>query len=168
MHRRRVLTLSAGVVAALSGCSERSPASGSSETDTPDGPDIPTPSPTDTVDTSDQLSRQTARPAPYLGHFVLWNDDDERHRVGLEVSRDGAVVVDERRDLGPGVAADVENPIETQGVYSVVATVDGESRAAWEWRVSNCDSIEYLQVYVADATVEIRTMRQTVDPHPTC
>ncbi|WP_372911819.1 hypothetical protein [Salinigranum sp.] len=79
------------------------------------------------------------------------------------------MVVDERRDLGPGAAADVENPIETQGVYSVVSTVDGERRAEREWRVSNCDSVEYLQVFVDDdVAVEIRTKRQTVDPPPTC
>jgi hypothetical protein len=157
MHRRRVLTLSAGVVFILSGCSERGSGGIPVGTGTSTATEVPTDSPA-----------PTPAPARHLGGFVLWNDDDERHRVGLRISRDGTVLVDEQRDLGPGVAADVENPIETQGVYSVVATVDGERRAEREWRVSNCDSIEYLQVYVDDERVAVRTKRQTIDPHPTC
>ncbi len=158
MYRRRVLALTGAVVGALSGCSGRPSTGRTASTDTSASTGLPT-----------DASTTTPPPARHLGRFVLWNDDDERHRVGITVSRGDDVVVDERRDLGPGAAADVENPIETQGVYSVVSTVDGERRAEREWRVSNCDSVEYLQVFVDDdVAVEIRTKRQTVDPPPTC
>ena len=173
MNRRRYLALCTGVSALLTGCANRAPEASASEspsatdrpTSTPNGRATEPSSPTEPFPTEPP----TSAPAPHLGRFVLWNDDEERHRVGITVSREGEVVVDETRDLGPGVSADVENPIETQGVYEIVATVDGERRAAREWRVSNCDSIEYLQTYVGeDGEAEIRTMRQTIDPHPTC
>ncbi|AUV81744.1 hypothetical protein C2R22_08850 [Salinigranum rubrum] len=182
MNRRRYLALCAGI-AALPGCANRPPEPSETESDsttstspssTPsEAPATPTESPTVAGDApptdSSPTDPPTAAPASHLGWFVLWNDDDEPHRVTLTVSREARVILDETRDLSPGAAADVENPIETQGVYEVVATVDDERRAEREWRVSNCDSIEYLQVYVGeDGETEIRTMRQTIDPHPTC
>jgi hypothetical protein len=173
VNRRRLLVVGASTAGLLAGCSGRpsvaSPTSTSTPADsqTPVESSTPTDSPTPT-DGPDVSSNPTPRPAPHLGPFVLWNDDDERHRVTLTVS-DDSVVVDETRDLSPGDAADVENPIETQGVYTVVARVDGEKRAERTWRVERCASVEYLQLYVGDAgRVELRTMRQTVDPQPTC
>lgn len=154
-----MLALTGVVVGSLSGCSERPSTGGTARTDTSAGTELPT-----------EPSASTPPLARHPRRFVLWNDDDdERHRVGITVSQGDEVVVDERRDLDPGVAADVENPIETQGVYSVVAALGGERRVERAWRVSNCDSIEYLQVYVDDdAAVEVRTKRQTVDHPPTC
>jgi hypothetical protein len=170
MNRRRYLALCTGVSAPLAGCANRSAEPSESESGSPSATERQTSTSNGraTEPTSPTEPPSTAAPAPHLGRFVLWNDDDVRHRIGITVSREG-VVVDETRELGPGVSADVENPIETQGVYAVVATVDGERRAEREWEVSRCDSIEYLQVYVDDdGEGEIRTMRQTIDPHPTC
>ncbi|WP_142856875.1 hypothetical protein [Salinigranum halophilum] len=172
MRRRDNLALCAGVLAVVAGCSRNVPGASATATTTDGRRETQRRSPhspTATTTHGETPSAQGPAPAPHLGWFVLWNDGDERHRVGITVSRDGEVLVDERRDLGPGAAADVDNPIETQGVYSVVATVDGRERAEREWQVTNCESVEYLQVYVEDTdAVTIRTMRQTVDPPPTC
>ena len=173
VNRRRLLTLGVGLTAALSGCSERSPSG-----DTPpESRDESVPStitatsagPTEPAAAQSAPSDRTPGPAPHLGRFVLWNDDAERHRIGLSVSRGEEMLVDERRDLAPGDAVDVDNPIETQGTYAVVATVDGHRRAERVWRISDCESAEYLQVSVERTDeVTIRTMRRTVDPPPTC
>jgi hypothetical protein len=161
VNRRRLLVVGASAAGLLAGCSGRTSVASPTSASTP--ADSPTP-----TDRPGASSNPTPRPAPHLGPFVLWNDDDERHRVTLTVSDEG-VVVDETRDLPPGAAADVENPIETQGVYSIVGRVDGERRVERAWRVERCASAEYLQLYVGDAgRVELRTMRQTVDPPPTC
>jgi hypothetical protein len=148
----------------LAGCSGRSSVTSSTSTATSRSATT-SGTPTEGPETS---PAPTSGSAPHLGRFVLWNDDDERHRVTLVVSA-ADVVVDETRDLPPDTTADVDNPIETQGVYSVVARVDGERRAERTWRVERCASVEYLQLYVGDAgAVEIRTMRRTIDPPPTC
>jgi hypothetical protein len=155
VSRRRLLAVSASTACLLAGCNDRSAVT---------SPTSGTP-----TDAPEAQSRPTSRFAPHLGSFVFWNDDDERHRVTLTVSTAGDVVVDETRDLPPDTTADVENPIGTQGVYAVVARVDGERRAERTWRVERCASVEYLQLHVDDAGgVELRTMRQTVDPPLTC
>ena len=170
MNRRRYLVLCIGIPALLAGCANRplDPSESRSPTTDPratsrtrsDATTSPTgPPPTDP---------STAEPAPHLGQFVLWNDDDDPHRVSLTVGREGRVLVDETRELSPGAAADVENPIETQGTYRVTASLADGTRVEREWDVSRCIDIEYLQVYVGDtAAVEIRTKRRTIDPPPT-
>ena len=161
MNRRRLLAAGASTASLLAGCSGRSSVASPTSTSTSTASETPTDSP-------DVSPGRTPGPARHLGSFVLWNDDDERHRIRLTVSAED-VVVNETRDLPPGMYADVENPIETQGVYSVVARVDGEKRAERTWRIERCASIEYLQLYVTDeGDVELRTKRQTIDPPPTC
>lgn len=108
-------------------------------------------------------------PANHLGDFVLWNDDDEPHTISLTVERDGETLAEWSRTLEPDASTRVPNPIEHQGTYRVVVGLETGTRESVEWRIASCHSHEYRQVYVGDgATIEIRTMRRTVDPTPSC
>jgi len=107
--------------------------------------------------------------AQYVGDFVLWNDDDRRHTVSLTVRRGDETVLETERTLGPGESADVPNPIDRQGTYRIVVGLEDGTERRVDWAIESCANVEYRQVYVDErGDVAVRTMRQTVDPPPTC
>lgn len=107
--------------------------------------------------------------AQYVGDFVLWNDDDRRHTVSLTVRRGDETVVDTQRTLSAGESTRIANPIERQGTYRIVVELEGGIEKRVDWAIDSCANSQYRQVYVDEhGDVTIRTMRQTVDPPPTC
>jgi len=110
-----------------------------------------------------------ANSAPYLSSFVLWNRDGTTHTLSLVVRAGDRTLLDVRRDLDPGESVDVENPIDEQGRYVVEATIETGVGDTFEWRVNRCENIEYVQVEIERPDeIAFRTMRQTIDPPPTC
>jgi hypothetical protein len=63
----------------------------------------------------------------------------------------------------------IDNPIERQGTYQIIAGLDDGSEARTEWTIDSCSTIQYQQIYIGEgARLLIRTKRQTIDPPPTC
>jgi hypothetical protein len=125
-----------------------------------------TATPTPEAEPRSTVSRTDAQ---YVGDFVLWNDDDRQHTVSLTVRRGDETVLETKRTLGAGESADIPNPIERQGTYRIVVELEDGTEKRVDWPIESCANIEYRQVYVDDrGDVTVRTMRQTVDPPPTC
>ena len=108
-------------------------------------------------------------PAKYLGDFVLWNDDNEPHTITLGIQGDGEKIMNTNEMLESGAYTRVTNPIEQQGTYSIIATLEDGTEESVEWQIDACNSIEYRQIYIGkDGQIQIRKMKQTIDPMPKC
>jgi len=146
------------LVSVIAGCSGDEPAA---------SPDRPSPSPTRRP--TETPSSTSGDRAPHLGDFVLWNDDDTPHTLSLTVRRAGTHVLTITRQLDPGASTRVPNPIDRQGRYRITASLETNRRRRLRWQVESCTSVEYVQCFVdGDGTLGLRTLRQTVDPVPTC
>lgn len=108
-------------------------------------------------------------PATHLGDFVLWNDDDEPHALTLTVRQEKEILVESTHTLEPDSSTRIPNSLERQGTYQLVAELETGTRKRTEWEITSCRNHEYRQIYVSsEAALEIRAMRRTVDPAPTC
>lgn len=122
-----------------------------------------------TPETGVETETASRTDAPYVGDFVLWNDDDRQHTVTLTVRRGNETVVDAQRTLSTGGSARIANPIERQGTYRIVVTLKDGTQKRVDWGIGSCANIQYRQVYIDEnGDVTIRTKRQTIDPRPTC
>jgi hypothetical protein len=108
-------------------------------------------------------------PANHLGDFVLWNADEEPHTITLIIRRDGEEMMNTTQTVQSGTSTRVANPIEQQGTYSIVATLEDGTEESVEWQIEACNSIEYRQIHVdGSGQIQIREMKETVDPTPEC
>lgn len=177
--RRQILKASPAVCLGVSGCLfDSTPATPTPESPsgTPSRSPTATPLPTATsrvdetpASTATNHSADTQTAPTYLGDFVLWNDSTTRHNISLIVHNEGTTVLEVQRQIEPNNALRIDNPIEHQGTYQIIARLEDGSEARTEWTIDSCSNIQYQQVYIGEeAGLLIRTKRQTIDPPPTC
>jgi hypothetical protein len=165
--RRRFLRTASLAVAGVAGCAGDDAADSASPPSTRSPAEARTRTPT--VTPTPTATAASGGPAPHLGDFVLWNDDDTPHRLSLTVERDGAHLRTITRRLDPGASIRVPNPIDRQGRYRITAALETPRRRRIEWRIDSCTDAEYLQCFVdGDGTLGLRVLRRTVDPAPEC
>jgi hypothetical protein len=163
--RRRFLRAASLAVAGVAGCAGDDAVESASPSPTRSPVETRTWTPTPTV----TATAVSGGPAPHLGDFVLWNDDETPHRLSLTVERDGTHLRTITRQLDPGASIRVPNPIDRQGRYRITAALETPRRRRIEWRIDSCTNAEYLQCFVdGDGTLGLRVLRRTVDPAPEC
>lgn len=173
MDRRTFVLAAGGVIFSIAGCLQTSNRSsnnadseqtGSATTKQRESVTAPT-KPT----TTPSHSETTVGNAPYVGKFVLWNDDNKPHLLSVSVTKEELTLLKTTRKLTPDSSIHIDNLITNQETYRIQAKTQSGVEKTFTWKISACNNYEYIQIHINESSdIEIRTMKQTIAPPPSC